>query len=95
MDGQRGPPILTEILCDVVRNTLGADEDEDLGVLLGDLLEVLDKLSPLLEVADDLDNLLDVVVGSELHGTDVDLDEVLQKSCVTRASDHVPNACEA
>lgn len=79
VDGQRGPPILTEILCDVVRNTLGADEDEDLGVLLGDLLEVLDELGPLLEVAHDLDNLLDVVVRSKLHGTNVDLDEVLQE----------------
>ena len=79
MDGQSWPSVLTEVLGDVVRNTLGANEDEHLRVLLADLVQVLDELRPLLEVADDLDDLLDVVVGSELHRTNVDLNEVLQE----------------
>ena len=79
VDGQRRPSILTEILRNVVRNTLSTDEDQHLRMLLADLVEVLDELRPLLKVADDLDDLLDVVVGSELHGADVDLDEVLQE----------------
>ena len=79
MDGKCRPAILTKVLGNVVRDTLGADEDEHLGVLLADLLEVLDKLRPLLEVTDDVDNLRDVVVRGQLHRTDVDLDEVLEE----------------
>lgn len=67
MDGQRGPSILTEVLGDVICNTLRADEDEDLRVFLTDLVEVLDKLRPLLKVTHDLDDLLNVVVRGELH----------------------------
>jgi hypothetical protein len=38
-----------------------------------------DQLSTLLEVAADFDNLLDVVVGSEFHRPDVNLDHVFQE----------------
>ena len=79
VDGQRWPSVLTEVLGDVVGDTLRAHEDEDLGVFLRDLLEVLAKLRPLLKVTYDLNDLLDVVVRGELHGADVDLDEVLQE----------------
>ena len=79
MDGQRRPSVLTEILCDVVGDTLGAHEDKHLRVLLRGLFKVFDELRPLLKVADDLNDLLDVVIGRELHRADVDLDEVLQE----------------
>ena len=79
MDGQCRPSILTEVLRDVICNALRPDEDENLGVLLADLLEVLDELRPLLKVTYDLNDLLDVVVRSKFHRTDVDLDEVLQE----------------
>ena len=68
---------MTEILRNVVRDVLSTDEDQHLIMLLADLVEVLEELRPLLKVADDLDDLLDVMVGSEHHGADVDLDEVL------------------
>ena len=68
-----------EILRNVVRDTLSTDKDQHLRMLLADLVEVLDELRPLLKVADDLDDLLDVVVGSELHRTNVDLNEFLQE----------------
>lgn len=76
MDSERRPPVLPEVLGEVIGNSLGSSEDDDLGVLLGDGVEVLDKLSSLLEVGADLNELLDVVVSGELHGSDVDLDGV-------------------
>ena len=79
MDGQRRPSVLTEVLRDVVCHTLGADEDENLRVLLADLVEVLDELRPLLKVTHDLHNLLNVVVRGQLHRADVDLNEILQE----------------
>ena len=79
MNGESRPTILTEVLGDVVRRALGSDEDKDLSVLGANLLEMLDKLVTLLKVADNVDDLLDVVVGGELHGTNVTLDHVLQE----------------
>jgi hypothetical protein len=60
VDGKRGPSVLTEVLGQVVGDPLGTDEDEDLGVLRRDLLEVLDQLAALLKVGADLDDLSDV-----------------------------------
>lgn len=82
VDGKSGPAILAKEAGDVVGNTLGAGEDEDLvGVLatLHDLLEMLDHAITLLGLGNDLDNLGDTMVGSQIHGTDVDLDEVGQE----------------
>ncbi len=79
VDGQCWPSILTEVLGDVIGDTLRAYENENLCVLLADLLEVLDELCPLLEVTHDLNDLLDVVIRSEFHRADVDLDEVFQE----------------
>ena len=79
MNRQSRPAVLPKVLGNVVGDTLRAHEDEDLGVFLRDLLEVLAELRPLLKVTYDLNDLLDVVVGSELHGADVDLNEVLQE----------------
>lgn len=79
MDGQCRPSVLPEVLGDVVCDTLRADEDEHLGILLADLVEVLDELRPLLKLSTDLDDLGNVVVGGELHGSDVHLNEVLEE----------------
>ena len=79
MDGQSGPAVLAKVLGDVVCDTLRANEDKNLRVLLADLVEVLNKLRPLLELGADLNDLSNVVVGSELHGPDVHLDEILEE----------------
>ena len=79
VDCERRPTVLAEVLGNVICDTLRANEDEDLCVFLRDLFEVLAELRPLLKVTYDLNDLLDVVVRGELHGADVDLDEVLQK----------------
>lgn len=79
VNGKRGPSILSEVLGDVVGDSLGGGEDDDLGVLVRDGVKVLDELASLLEVSADLDDLGDVVVGGELHGSNVDLDGVLEE----------------
>lgn len=79
MNSKRGPAVLTQELGEVIGDSLGTDEDKDLAVFLGDLVEMLDKLGSLFKVSADLDHLLDVVVGSQVHGSDVDLNEVVQE----------------
>lgn len=79
MDGERRPAILTEVLSDVVRCTLGADKDEDFGVFVGDLVQVLQEFVTLVEFGADFDHLCDVHVSSELHRTDIDLDVVFEE----------------
>lgn len=74
------PSVLAEEACDLVSDALGAGEDKALvAAVLHDLLEVLDHLVALLEVRDDLDDLSDTVVGRQIHGTNVDLDVVVQE----------------
>ena len=68
MDGKSGPAILAEEAGDVVGDTLGAGEDEDLVRVLAtlhDLLEVLDHAITLLGLGNNLDNLGDAMVGSQ------------------------------
>ena len=78
VDGEGWPAVLSEEASDLVGDTLGASEDKALVVLVfHDLLEVLDHLVALLEFGNDLDDLGDAVVGGQVHGTDVDLDEVV------------------
>jgi len=77
VDGQRRPSVLPQKLGQVVGDPLRTDKDQDLGVLLRDLVEVLDELASLFKVGADGDFLGDVVVGLQLHRTDVDLDQVL------------------
>jgi hypothetical protein len=80
VDGKGGPAILAEEASNLVSNALGADEDEDLVLLVvHDLLKVLDHAITLLHVSDNLHDLCDAVVGSKLHGTNVDLDEVVEE----------------
>ena len=79
VNGERWPAVLSKILGQVVRDALGADEDENLSRFRRDLLEVPDEASTLLEIAtEDLDNLRDVDVGREFHGSDGDLNEVVE-----------------
>ena len=70
---------MTEVFGDIVRYTLSGNEDENLGILCADLVEVLDELVSLFKVAANLDDLLDIGVSGELHGADVDLDRVTQE----------------
>ena len=79
VDRERGPAVLSEVLGNIVGDSLGGGEDDDLCVLVRDGVEVLDELSSLLKVGADLDELLDVVVGGQLHRSDVDLDRVLEE----------------
>ena len=77
---ERGPAVLAQEARDLIGDALGADEEENLVLLVvHDLLEMLDHLVPLLHLRNDLDDLGDAVVGSEVHGTDVDLDEVVEE----------------
>lgn len=79
MDGKSWPAVLTKVFGDVVRNAFRPDKYEHLSVLRADLIKMSDQLSTLLEVTADFDNLLDVVVGSEFHRPDVDLNHVFQE----------------
>lgn len=77
VDRQGGPAILAQETGDLVGDALGAHEDEQLVLLVvHDLLEMLNHAVTLLALRDDLDDLSDAVVGGQVHGTDVDLDEV-------------------
>lgn len=77
VDRERGPAVLAEEAGDVVGDTLGASEDQNLaGLVLHDLLNVLEHLVALLELGNDLDLLSDAVVGGKLHGTNSNLDPV-------------------
>ena len=77
VDGECWPTVGSEVFGEVIGNSLGTDEDEDLGVLARDLLEVLEEPVPLVVLGDNLDDLLDIVVGSQLEGSNVDLDKVV------------------
>jgi hypothetical protein len=79
MNGKGGPTILTKVLGDIVCDTLCGNEDEDLGILCADLVEVLDELVALFEVTANLNDLLNIWVSSELHGANVDLNHVTKE----------------
>lgn len=79
VNGKGRITILTQVFCDIVCDTLGSNEDDDLAVLRGDFVEVLEKFSPLLEVSADLNDLRDIGVGGKFHGADIDLDHVTKE----------------
>lgn len=79
MDSKSWPSVLTEVFGDVVRNTFRSDEYQYLGILSTDLIKMFDQFGALLEIAADFNELLNVVVGGELHRSDVDLDHVFQE----------------
>lgn len=75
---QRWPSILTKESCDLVSNTLGSGEDKNLvALVVHDTLEMLDHAVTLLHLRDNLHNLCNSVVGRKVHGSDVDLNEVV------------------
>lgn len=77
VDGKRGPAVLAKEAGDVVGNALGTSEDQNLaGLVLHNLLDVLEHLVALLELGNNLDLLSNAVVGGKLHGTNGDLDPV-------------------
>lgn len=73
------PTILTEILGDVVGHTLRTNENKYFGVFAADLIEMFDEFAALFEVGADFDMLSDVVVSSEFHRADVNLDHVVEE----------------
>jgi len=77
VDGECRPAVGSEVFGEVIGNSLGTNENEDLGVLARDLLEVLEEPVSLVVLGNNLDDLLDIVVGSQLERTNVDLDEVV------------------
>ena len=79
VDSKGGPTILTKVFRNIISYSLRAHENENLGVLAADLIEMLDEFTTLFKVRAYLDNLLYVMVCSEFHGTDVDLDEIVKK----------------
>lgn len=77
---ERWPSILAEEAGNLICDTLGAGEDQDLvGAGLHDLLEVPSHPVALLEVGHDFDDLVDPVVSRQVHRADVDLDVVVQE----------------
>jgi hypothetical protein len=79
MNGKRWPAILAKVFRDIIRDPLSANKDENLSVLSADNIKMLDQLGALLKVAADFNDLGDVMIRRELHGTNVDLNKVLQE----------------
>ena len=90
MDGQCRPPILPEVFSDVVGDSLRTDEDQNLSILLTDLVEMLDELRAFFKLSANFNELVDVVVGCQLHRSDVDLDEVLKEILEARDFSNIP-----
>lgn len=76
VDSQRRPAILPQIFGDIICNTLCADENKNFGVLAAYLVKMLDEFAAFLEVGADFNVLLDVVIGGQLHRTDINLHKV-------------------
>ena len=77
---QRWPSVLTEEAGDLICNTFGAGEDQNLvGADFHDFLEMPDHLVALLEVGYNLNDLVDPMVSRQVHRTDVDLDVVVEE----------------
>ena len=62
MNSKRRPAILAQILRNVVRNSLRANENENFRVLRTYVVEVFDELAAFVKVSTDFDYLRDVVV---------------------------------
>lgn len=75
---QRWPSVLAKESSDLISNTLGSGENENLvALVVHDALEMLDHAITLLHLRDNFHDLCDSVVGGEVHGSNVDLDEVI------------------
>jgi hypothetical protein len=58
---------LAKVLCDVIRDPLGTNKNENLGVLGADDVKVFDQLRALLKVAADFNNLGNIMIRRKLH----------------------------
>lgn len=76
MDSERRPSVLPKVFCYLVRNPFGSNKNQDLCVFCADLVEMLYQFRSLLKVAANFHNLTDVVVRSEFHRANVNLDHV-------------------
>lgn len=80
VNGERGPAVLAEEASNLVSNPLCAGEDKNLVLLVvHNLLHVTNHLVALLGFVADLNDLCNAMVGREIQGTDVDLDEVVEE----------------
>jgi hypothetical protein len=95
MNGKRWPAILAKVFRDIIRNPLSANKDENLSILSADNIKMLDQLGALLKVAADFNELSDVMIRRELHGTNIDLNKVLQEILKGRSQfDHQLDSAE-
>jgi len=79
VNSESGPAILPHEFGQVVGDTFGSNKDDDLGVFLRNGLEVLEKPWSFVVLGHDFDQLGDVVVCGKLHGSNVDLDIVVEE----------------
>ena len=79
MNSEGWPPVMTKILCYVVGHSFSTDKDENFSIFLANLLQMLDEFVALLKLAANINDLLDIMVRSELHGADIDLNKITQK----------------
>ena len=79
MDGKSRPAICTQVLGDLISNSLGAHKDEDFGAFLADLVQMFDQLGPFLKIGTDRNNLTNVVISCQFHRAHVDLNKVIQE----------------
>jgi hypothetical protein len=76
VDGESWPTVLTEVLGQIVCDPLRSGKDQNLPVLVTDLIQVFYEFPALLEITANLNNLLNVMIGRQIHGTNIALDEI-------------------
>ena len=79
MDCQSWPAFLAKVLGDVVCNPFRGDKDQDFGILFTDFFEMASEFRLLLEWIANFDDLRDIVISSEFHRADVNLDHISEK----------------
>lgn len=79
MDSKGRPAVHSQELGQVIGDPLGSNEDKNLAVLLRNLLQVAEKFASLVKVSADFDVLGNVVVGSKVKRTNVNLDKVVEE----------------
>jgi hypothetical protein len=61
------PPVLAQILGQVVGDSLRSGEDQNLAILLADLVQMFNELASLLKIGTDFNYLSDIVIGCQIH----------------------------
>lgn len=79
VDSKGRPAVHPQELGQIIGDSLGSNEDKDLAVLLRDLFQVAEKLASLVKVSADFDMLGNIVVGSKVKRTNVNLDKVVEE----------------